>query len=313
MTLLPPRPQTTGLRTTLDRKYRPIELIVVRFSSGLGNQLFQFAAGRALSLRHGVPLVADPIAYCYSGRLPTRVTHRAFVLGGLGLPISVRQARADGWRRFRGFRRLRGLVLDTGRARYECTGLKRPEFDSLPAECVISGYFQDQRYFAGARERVCAEVASALPVVADGSVDSEGCRVGAIHMRFGDYLQHPEFNPTRMIGYYGRSIEWLLDELRCDLVNVFSDEPERAKALTGRYGAALRILPPDPELGGARDMARMASASAIAIANSSFSWWAAALASARGARIAAPGTWSSWCSDPGSCLYGEQWHRIEVP
>ena len=41
-------------------------MIVVRLLGGLGNQMFQYSAARALALRHGVPLKLDPHLFARS-------------------------------------------------------------------------------------------------------------------------------------------------------------------------------------------------------------------------------------------------------
>src|ERR1700676_21158 len=46
----------------------PLSVIIVHLNGGLGNQMFQYAAGRALSLRNGVPLRVDLATFEASGR-----------------------------------------------------------------------------------------------------------------------------------------------------------------------------------------------------------------------------------------------------
>ena len=56
-------------------------MVVVNISSGLGNQLFQYAAGRALSLHHDVELVGDPISYAPRFKsFMSRSSKREFIL-----------------------------------------------------------------------------------------------------------------------------------------------------------------------------------------------------------------------------------------
>ena len=38
-------------------------MIITRFHGGIGNQMFQYAAGRALAIKHGTRLLADSRAF----------------------------------------------------------------------------------------------------------------------------------------------------------------------------------------------------------------------------------------------------------
>ena len=62
-------------------------MIVAKLVGGLGNQLFQFAAGRAAALRTGTLLAVDLRAY---NHVPPSDTLRSYALGEFG--ITVREA-----------------------------------------------------------------------------------------------------------------------------------------------------------------------------------------------------------------------------
>ena len=62
-----------------------MSLIITRLTGGLGNQMFQFAAGYALSLRRGVPLELDVTSYA-------RDELRVYELSAFNLPATIASA-----------------------------------------------------------------------------------------------------------------------------------------------------------------------------------------------------------------------------
>ena len=58
-------------------------MITVSLMGGLGNQMFQYAAGKALAVRHGVPLALDISGFRNS-------TDRSFLLDRLSIPEADR-------------------------------------------------------------------------------------------------------------------------------------------------------------------------------------------------------------------------------
>jgi hypothetical protein len=66
-------------------------VIVVQLSGGLGNQMFQYATGRALAARHGTQLVLDSswIAGSVGGSVTTEV--RRYELGCFELDAPLAQ------------------------------------------------------------------------------------------------------------------------------------------------------------------------------------------------------------------------------
>ena len=120
--------------------------IVVALEGGLGNQMFQYAAGRALALRTGGPLVLDMRPLLRHGQ-------RSYGLGdfqlgaGLELLTAGSPLRIGGLRRF--FRQLTG-----GEQTFREAGFAYDErIRSAAAPIRLEGYFQSERYFADAAFR----------------------------------------------------------------------------------------------------------------------------------------------------------------
>jgi hypothetical protein len=63
-------------------------VITVSLIGGLGNQMFQYAAGKALAERHGVPLALDISGF-------RSYALRPFLLDRLLVPEAVTSARAE--------------------------------------------------------------------------------------------------------------------------------------------------------------------------------------------------------------------------
>src|SRR4051794_31622229 len=134
------------------------QMIVLRCKGGLGNQLFQYAAGRALAERHGVPLRIDDCWYReHAGHLDTP---RTFDLKYFRAAPHI-ASNADlavfglGWKSKlgRGLGKLqRGLG---GREHWVFHGMGfDPHFLTLGPESAIEGYFQHPSYFASIQDQL---------------------------------------------------------------------------------------------------------------------------------------------------------------
>jgi hypothetical protein len=286
--------------------------VVVEFSSGLGNQLFQFAAGHNLACRRNTSLVGDPWSYSvpYAGRGP--IAFRPFVLQSLGFPMEIRPSPRPTMLQIRGGPRLRRSLINFGRTRYKCGGEYSPEFEQLPANALLSGYFQDQRYFSDTAEVVTALIRERLETACDGQWQPLPESHGAIHMRRGDYLAHPDLLPEWFERYSRTVARLMLDEFGCDSIMVFTDDPSGARNVFSNLGSAVCVAEPSSVGGGAPDLLRMASARVLGIANSTFSWWAGVLGSAKGSTVVAPYRWSTHCLDPAPRFYAPEWRICDA-
>jgi hypothetical protein len=109
------------------------DAVCVELKGGLGNQLFQYAAGRALSLRLSCRLVLDITAF---DAPPEHITQRSFMLDRFASGAETMPALEDlAW-------------SDYVQPSYTFD----PAFNDLGRGTRLRGYFQSELFFASARE-----------------------------------------------------------------------------------------------------------------------------------------------------------------
>jgi len=126
--------------------------LIVRLKGGLGNQMFQYTAARAMAERNQMELVID----VYSGFVRDRTYRRSFSLGGFNL--SARSAttleQSPFWveqllekhisKKYTGFKkRPWGLLVMDNKTKFN------PELVDEKYDCNVwlEGYWQSERYF----------------------------------------------------------------------------------------------------------------------------------------------------------------------
>lgn len=277
--------------------------VSVRIAGGLGNQMFQYAAARALALRLGVPLTLDLAFFDRSRR-------RGYGLSALPLAPHTVSGRPGGgrWTRVAGTLAAFGRRLSGRRVRvYRTPHFHVDEaFFALRAPVYLRGHFQSARYFESAAEQVHAELMP--PPAADAysqqiarSMAEQG-ETAAIHVRRGDYLSNPKNRALFACcdkAYYDETLARLPGGCT---VYVFSDDMAWCRANLVAAHQLVFVDGGQPRAALA-DLWLMSRARHHVIANSSFSWWGAWLAKrgegsdpARGLTIAP----RHWFVDPAS-------------
>ncbi len=262
--------------------------IVITLQGGLGNQLFQWAFGRALRSA-GRTVVFDRVRCGGS---------RPYALGDL-IPARSRLSRFTGWRLL-AWERL-GRLDDSSRIRYvrqQRSGYDATVLDRLSRAAYVRGSFQSPKYFESVEDVVRGEVMAHL----FGMLTPEGGRLAgdlqrdpqtvAIHVRRGDYVTNPGASAMHgVLGavYYDRALEMMSDRGFTRRV-WFSDDLDWVRQNFARPGDV--ICPSGATLADGGEIALMASCHAQIIANSSFSWWGGWLAGdPESSSVIAPKSW----------------------
>jgi len=140
----------------------------VLLHAGLGNQMFMYAAGRALALRTGSRLVLELRRFVYENTY-----HRIFLLGRFPIAGEIDEGRGVSRKLGRqvearilhspSLRRLWGLRLEQSPNVYEPDLVDAPPHRSV----ILDGYWQSERYFADHAETIRRELAPPRPTQPD--------------------------------------------------------------------------------------------------------------------------------------------------
>lgn len=265
-------------------------MIILRLRGGLGNQLFQYAAGKALAQFHNTPLKLD--LYFYS-------THRnrKFELENFNIPIVL--ASREEVHTFTGKNPI--IRFLNKRENY----LRCPEvfaqpyyhfyddYFDLPANLYVSGYFQSEKYFkkSGAEIRSWYTAARPLDHVNEKLVEEmRSTESVAIHVRRGDYTnQYASFFGTIPDTYYQKAIETIQGRTNNARFYIFSDDIPWCKINLPLHQPV--FVEHNKGSDSYKDLVLMSNCKHNIIANSTFSWWGAWLNKNPDKVIIAPQGW----------------------
>lgn len=170
-------------------------------------------------------------------------------------------------------------------------------YSPIPKEddVTLHGYFQSEKYFFDYKDDIRKEFTLKNP---KHSEELDDDYIG-IHVRRGDYLNHPTVHPTCSMDYYEEALSMLPDRP----VKVFSDDP--AWCAKNFKGSRFEIIKKD----FLEDFELLSKCSYHIIANSSFSWWAAWISNSK--KVIAPSKWFGF-NGPGSAkdIVPSNWSKI---
>jgi hypothetical protein len=281
-------------------------MITVSLIGGLGNQMFQYAAGKALAERHGVPLALDISGF-------RDYALRPFLLDRLLVPEAIASVQTEpaerpeiNFTRAKWKGRIDRLFGKAGLPKLASSPNEYrephfhydPAFEALGPQTALFGYFQSERYFnsiAGnlrdwfsPREPLGDAAAAALKRI-------EASRLPvSVHVRRGDYLKPGTHEVHGILGesFYRQVFDRLESMIGHEAdIFIFSDDPAAAEQVLNFIpGSRLNHVRGDPERPW-EDMALMANCRHHVIANSSFSWWGAWLNPSSDKIVVAPRAW----------------------
>lgn len=274
-------------------------MIITNLIGGLGNQLFQYAAGFAAAHRTGSELrVSLDMFDGYRLHQGFELT-RVFACDVAVATDAEMAACLGPWRRPL-VRRVLGRFVHGawrgGRAVFQPEPPQWPDLSALGRDVYLQGYWQSERFFEAAADAlrtrlVFREPPSATNVEWMRRIDS--CASVAMHVRRGDYASaknsriYAQCTPE----YYRAAMAHVLRREPEAFFFVFSDDPEWARALFADQPGRVQVLDHNRGSDSYNDLRLMAHCRHNIIANSTFSWWAAWLGERPGKTVVAPASW----------------------
>jgi hypothetical protein len=273
-------------------------MVITKLAGGLGNQMFQYAAGRRLAHTWDTTLKLDISGF-------EKDDLRTYDLGVFNiqavLATPAESAILTGRKRNVGTRLLSRLLRRPPPPAPGHVRKKNLQFDpavlNLPDNVYLDGYWQSERYFADIDAVIRQEFTVKTAQQGQNKAMAElisAAEAVSLHVRRGDYVSAPVAN--RILGpcdldYYHRAVDQLTRRLGNQLhFFVFSDEPAWVRQHLDLPYPTTIISHNGPEK-SYEDLRLMSQCRHHIIANSSFSWWGAWLCPYPHKIVIAPRQW----------------------
>ncbi len=275
-------------------------MIVVLLKGGLGNQMFQYAAGRRLAHKRNTSLALDLSWFENAEQQPGSV--RTYELGDFNVKerfinhSAFVLARPEAGLKIKVYKYTKGLFKP------RLTPYIKPDdeyrFDervlNLPNNTFLEGFWQGPRYFENIRDLLLKDFSYKKPPVGKNKeLADKIAKVDSIsvHVRRGDYANNKYFkgfHGLTELDYYQRAIDKLAGGVKQPHFFVFSDEPKWCEK---NLKINFPVTYVSHNKSGSEDLRLMMNCQHNIIANSSFSWWGAWLNQNPNKIVIAPKRW----------------------
>lgn len=271
-------------------------MIIVRAWEGLGNQLFQYAFARALSLRTNEQVTLDS-KRIYSKQYEEGNVHRAFSLDYFNITLEC--ATEDDLRKYNFleqknlYQRIAFFLAQNRIWKYCFIEEKKEDFApdrfKINRNSYIKGWFQNEKYFMQYRDILLKEITLKKEIEIDLKLQRilQNENTVAIHIRRGDYRR---LGLALNIDYYKKAIEYISQHEENPYFLVFSDEIKWVKQ-NMTFPAHTCFMNINGEWKDYEELMLMSYCRHNIISNSTFSWWAAWLNKNENKKVIAPKRW----------------------
>jgi hypothetical protein len=315
-------------------------MIIVNLKGGLGNQMFQYACGRALSLRNKArgatgTLRLDDGGFARIKALTGVVTKRSYELGAFNIQARIATTEEVQCVKYpfgiisKAWRFMRAKVYREFNIGFD------PKVFALSDKIYLDGYWQTEKYFKDFESDIRNDFTLAKPPGASAqkwfTAIGKAPNSVSLHVRRGDYVSNKataDHHGSCGNEYYEKAVVEIAQRLNernartaeakgkakkpaigIPSVFVFSDDIAWAKA--NLTFPCPTFFVSSPELQNVEEMALMSACEHHIIANSTFSWWGAWLGQNPDKLVIAPARWSNehnedWYAD----IIPESWIRM---
>ena len=284
-------------------------MIIVKLIGGLGNQMFQYAAGRAIALKNNTSLKLD----CSSFEQYTLRSYRLDrfnIVEDFATHDEINHLKQDQSQLFSFcFFKLQQKIIPWHKqsAIIERTCNFDPDFLKITGNAYLDGYWQSEKYFADIAHVIRndftfkEEPDELNKIVLLNILNSNSV---SLHIRRGDYVSNPkttEIHGVLESEYYMESLNLMEKKVKEPEVFVFSDDMVWAKENL-KTDLPLHFIDHNGVEKDYEDLRLMSNCKHHIIANSSFSWWGAWLGKKEGQVVVAPARWFNTMS----CNYNDR-------
>lgn len=298
-------------------------MICAQLNGGLGNQMFQYACGKALALKHNTSLVLD-LSSLNKNTNHSKTTKRSFEISGVFKINMIEASVAD----LKIVKPILYMATNVFAFKLGFKGIQMSKYfienkfsynsniKKVGKDCYLSGYWQSPKYFDSIESLIRKEF-TFYEQLDNKNLEMESVinnvNSVSLHIRRTDF-KNTKSNTTHgvcSLEYYGEAVKFISNKLADPHFFVFSDDINWAKEnlnlpyqltfISGNSGDKSYI-----------DMQLMSVCKHNIIANSSFSWWGAWLNSNMNKIVIAPRMWffNKELNNQTNDLIPDEWIRM---
>ena len=292
-------------------------MFISNIIGGLGNQMFQYAICRALSIQKGLDFRLDIQGY------QNYQLHNGYELNRV-FGISDKLSTAKELRKVLGWQSqslARKLLLKNRFSKFRGSNyIVEPQvnywsgINEISNNAYLVGYWMSEKYFLGAAQQIRQDFAFNHPMSSENSIIASkilNSNAVSLHVRRGDIASNPAtlaIHGLCGLEYYKKAIEEIASRVDKPHFYIFSDDMLWTKQhLAINYPC--EYIEHNQGKESFNDMRLMSLCKHNIIANSTFSWWGAWLNNSKNKLVIAPTRWFS-ADINASDIVPSSWLRI---
>lgn len=284
---------------------------------GLGNQMFQYAAGLMLARKYDVPLRMDIMSLLDTSKRYYALTYRKYALDVFQVTGEI--AAEKDISRFvvprignKYLYHLKKRISRPNNYYVDETIGSADDFFAIPDEAYLDGYWQNAAYFNAQKSDIRKEFSfrEELPDSHKAVRDEMmRCDSVCVHFRKGDYVGHPELDVLDM-RYYDSAVSVMLSKAPSSRFFVFSDDISWCKNNFQVSAHGVSFIDLDPGNKAQYDLQLMTCCKHYIIGNSTFAWWGAWLGNHSCKLVVAPKIWHKNQKEACNSIVEKDWVAI---
>ncbi len=272
-------------------------MITVRLQGGMGNQMFQYACGRAIAIKRKFGLILDPT------QLDKASVPRHYQLGPFNIQANIATITSGNVK-----------VVSERHFHYD------PGVFDIHDTNTLIGYFQSEKYFIGIADVIRKDFT--LRTIEEQKLKknklgwelfkrAKSCNSVSVLIRRGDYVTNSQMNKFHgvcSLDYYNECMDYIASKVEHPMFFLLTDDPEWvAEHMIPKYP---HILATNGSLLDYQEMILASHCKHHITSNSTFGWWGAWLGSNPNKIICAPKQWFVDTSMNTSDLIPRSWVRL---
>jgi hypothetical protein len=285
-------------------------VIITKLIGGLGNQMFQYAAAKALGIKWQTPVCVDLNGFETLGDYTPRQYELHVFEAKVEIAKDIELNRFKDENKFKNH--FRFFTGNKNKYAVEKTHAYNVDFNSLPSNTYLNGFWQSERYFKSIEKTIRADFKikpSLLTNIENWMSKIKACNSVSMHIRRGDYVSNDTTNAFHGLcdlSYYENSVAYLTSKIKSFELFVFSDDIAWCRTNI-RFSQSVHFI---SETNAYEDLHLMHLCQHNIIANSSFSWWGAWLNNYKSKIVIAPKQWFADTKVDTKDIIPESWIKV---